>query len=62
MIGHKMLWDAAMKPRLDARGRIGTVPSFAARRFDPVELPFGRFCDGDGAGHSTSLPNKDTST
>jgi hypothetical protein len=60
MIGHKVLWDAAMKPRLDARTRGGTVPYHNSARFDPIELPFRRDRCGDGSGHSDSFQEKDT--
>lgn len=60
MIGHKILWDAAMKPRLDARTRGGAIPHHNSGRFDPIELPSGRSRDDYGTGHSTSFMDKDT--
>lgn len=42
MIGHKMLWDAALKPSLDAITRNTDGKQAGKSRFEPIELPFGR--------------------
>ena len=59
MNGHKVLWDAAMKPLLDAWTRCDAVSLHNAGRFDPIELPFARNCDGDRAGRLTAFSEKD---
>lgn len=60
MIGHKVLWDAAMKSRLDARMRGGAISRQNSGRFEPIELPFGRERGGDDSRHSNSFQEKDT--
>ncbi|MEM8977047.1 MAG: hypothetical protein AAGD43_33775 [Pseudomonadota bacterium] len=60
MIGHKTLWDAAMKPRLDARARGGAILHQNSARFEPIELPFRRDRGRDGSSHSDSFQEKET--
>lgn len=59
MIGHKILWDAAMIRRLDARTRGGTIPHHNSGRFEPIELPFGRDRGADVSKHSNSFQEKE---
>ncbi|GEM_PF-6582404 len=42
MIGHKILWDAALKPSLDANSRADYGRATKNSRFEPIELPLDR--------------------